>query len=115
MTIMTSEFLKYLNEQLGVFLNVKQQKWSELKTKKRNFDAKTFFYNVMFYQILMLSFWTFSRSQNCLLDTRTFLLCIITIEKWDFRTITPKHFEKISWHHHHTKQQIFQDFGTNPP
>ena len=23
----TSEFSKYLNEQLGVFLNVKQQKW----------------------------------------------------------------------------------------
>ena len=28
MTTMTSEFSKYLNEQLGVFLNVKPQKWS---------------------------------------------------------------------------------------
>ena len=29
---MTSELSKYLNKQLGVFLNVKQEKWSQLKT-----------------------------------------------------------------------------------
>ena len=29
---MTSELSKYLNEQLGVFLNVKQEKRSQLKT-----------------------------------------------------------------------------------
>ena len=28
LTTMSSELLKYLNEQLGVFFNVKQQKWS---------------------------------------------------------------------------------------
>ena len=32
LTTMTSELSKYLNEQLGVFLNVKQQNWSQLKT-----------------------------------------------------------------------------------
>ena len=31
---MTSEVSKNLNEQLGVFLNVEQQKWSCLKTEK---------------------------------------------------------------------------------
>ena len=52
---MTSELPKYLNEQLGVFLNVKQQKWSWLKIYiKKDFQVKTFMYNVIFYQILML-------------------------------------------------------------
>ena len=51
---MTSELSKYLKEQLGVFLNVKQPKWSWLKTLKKDFQVKTFLYNAMFYQILML-------------------------------------------------------------
>ena len=48
---MMSELSKYLNEQMGVFLNVKQQKYSQLKTQKIGFSAKTFLYNVMFYSI----------------------------------------------------------------
>ena len=32
---MTSEFSKHLNEQLGVFLNMKQQKLSQLKDIKQ--------------------------------------------------------------------------------
>ena len=42
LTTMMSQLLKYLNEQLGVFLNVKQQKLSQLKHKKMNFYVKTF-------------------------------------------------------------------------
>ena len=34
---MTSELSKYLNEEQGVFLNVKQQKQSKLKTEKTDF------------------------------------------------------------------------------
>ena len=51
---MTSALSEYLSEQLGVFLNVKQQKCSKLKTWKQDFYAKTLLYNVIFYQILML-------------------------------------------------------------
>ena len=40
---MTSEFSKYLNEQLGVFFNVKQQKGSLLKTRRREFLGKNVF------------------------------------------------------------------------
>ena len=38
---MTSKLSKYLNEQLSVFLNVKQQK-KLAKHIKNNFQAKTF-------------------------------------------------------------------------
>ena len=37
LTTMTWELLKHLNEHLGVFLNVKQQKWSQLKYTKIGF------------------------------------------------------------------------------
>ena len=40
LTTMTSELSKYLNKQLDVFLNVKRQKWSWLKTKKWFFKKK---------------------------------------------------------------------------
>ena len=53
---MMSELSKHLNEQLGVFLNVKQQKWNKLKTLKKGifkFSSKSFLYNVIFSQILM--------------------------------------------------------------
>ena len=40
---MTSELSKYLNEQLDVFLNVKQQKWSQLKKLKNGFLSKNFY------------------------------------------------------------------------
>ena len=48
---MTSEFSKYLKEHLDVFFNVKQQ--NDIH-KIMDFQAKTFLYNVMFYQVLML-------------------------------------------------------------
>ena len=41
-------------EQLGVFLNVKQQKSSELKTLKKDFQAKTFLFDVILFQILVI-------------------------------------------------------------
>ena len=50
---MTSGLLKYLDEQLRVFLNGKQQKWSQLKTQKEDFQAKNVLYIVIFDQILM--------------------------------------------------------------
>ena len=40
---MTSELSKYLNKQLSVFLKMRQQKISYLKTKKKDFQTKTFF------------------------------------------------------------------------
>ena len=43
MTTMTSELWKYLNEQLGVVLNLKQEKWVYLKTQKNGFLRKIFF------------------------------------------------------------------------
>ena len=43
LTTMTSEIPKYLVEKLGVFLNVKQQKWSKLKTFKKTFLSKNVF------------------------------------------------------------------------
>ena len=47
-----------------------------------------------------------SLRQNCLLDTRIFfLLCVITIQKWDFSVMIQKKL-KISCKHH---------FSTNPP
>ena len=49
---MTSELSKYLNEQVGVFLNVKQQKRSWLKTEKKEFLSENTFYNAIFNQIL---------------------------------------------------------------
>ena len=53
LTTETSELSKYLNEQLGEFLNVKQQKWSYL-------IKQNFLYNAIFYWILMLlDFWKF--------------------------------------------------------
>lgn len=48
--------------------------------------------------------------QNCLLDTR---ICVITIQKWDFRAMIGKKL-KMFWHHYHTKQHNAQDFSTNP-
>ena len=51
---MTSELSKYLTEQLGVFLNVRQQKLSYQKYNKRVFKQKSFQKNIIFYQILML-------------------------------------------------------------
>ena len=51
---MTSELSKYLTEQLGVFLNVRQQKLSYQKYNKRVFKQKSFQNNIIFYQILML-------------------------------------------------------------
>lgn len=47
-----------------------------------------------------------SLCQNCLLDIRIFfLLCVITIQKWDFSVMIQKKL-KISCKHH---------FRTNPP
>ena len=43
LTTVTSEIPKYLVEKLGVFLNVKQQKWSKLKTFKKTFLSKNVF------------------------------------------------------------------------
>ena len=40
---MTSKLSKDLNEQLGVFLHEKQQKWSQQKTLKKGFLSKNFF------------------------------------------------------------------------
>ena len=51
---MTSELSKYLTEQLGVFLNVRQQELSYQKYNKRVFKQKSFQNNIIFYQILML-------------------------------------------------------------
>ena len=53
LTTMTLELSKYLSEQLGVFLNVKQQNGSWLK-KRDFFKEKSFLYNVKIYQIPML-------------------------------------------------------------
>ena len=50
LTTMTLELSKYLSEQLGVFLNVKQQNGSWLK-KRDFFKEKSFLYNVKIYQI----------------------------------------------------------------
>ena len=45
----------YLNEQLGVFLKVKQQKLSSLKRKKVISKQNVIFlHNVIFYQVLKL-------------------------------------------------------------
>ena len=50
---MTSGLSKYLNEQVAVFLNVKQQKLSSLKHKQRIFNlSKKFLYNVIFMKDL---------------------------------------------------------------
>ena len=38
----------------GFFLDVKQQKLSWLEDIKKDFEAKAFLYNVIFYQILLL-------------------------------------------------------------
>ena len=52
---MTSELSKHLNEQLGVVLNVKQQKMKLAKnTEKKIFKLKLFLHNVKFYEILLL-------------------------------------------------------------
>ena len=51
---MMSELLKYLNEQLGVSLNVKQQKTKLAKNIKKWIFKQKLFCNVIFYQILML-------------------------------------------------------------
>ena len=52
---MTSELSMYLNEQLGVFLKVKQQKLSSLKRKKMISKQNVIFlHNVIFYQVLKL-------------------------------------------------------------
>ena len=46
-----SELSKYLNEQLGVFLNAKQQKLA--KNVRQGFLSEFFLHNVIFYQVLM--------------------------------------------------------------
>ena len=52
---MTSELSKHLNEQLGVVLNVKQQKMKLAKNiEKKIFKLKLFLHNVKFYEILLL-------------------------------------------------------------
>ena len=43
LTTVTSELSKYLNEQLGVFLNVKQQKIKVAKNIKNGSLSKNFF------------------------------------------------------------------------
>ena len=47
---MTSDLFKHLNEQLGVFLNAKQQKWRYPKTYKMIFAQKRY----QFYQVFTL-------------------------------------------------------------
>ena len=55
LTTMTLELSRFLDEQLGVFLNVKKLKWCYLKSfKKMDFPAKTFFYTRIFSQILVI-------------------------------------------------------------
>ena len=45
--------------------------------------------------------------QNCLLDSRIlFSFCVINIRNWDYSAMIIKYFGKISWPHHHTKQQL---------
>ena len=58
---MTSELSKYLNEQLGVFLNVKQQKWRELKHIKKEFLNKTLYCIMKNFikNLCYLGFWKF--------------------------------------------------------
>ena len=48
---MMPELSTYLNEQLGVFLNVKLKLAENIK---KRFLSKTFLYNAIFYQILVL-------------------------------------------------------------
>ena len=48
---MMSELLTYLNEQLGVFLNMKLKLAENIK---KRFLSKSFLYNAIFYQVLAL-------------------------------------------------------------
>ena len=58
LTTMTSKLSKYSIEQLGVFVNVKQQKWSRLKTKK-GFLSKNLFVQCNILSNTYLRFWKF--------------------------------------------------------
>ena len=59
---MTSELPKYLNDQLGVFLNVKQQKWSWLKSYKNELLRKNILSNTFStFQLSVLHKFHFSR------------------------------------------------------
>ena len=72
---MTSELSKYLNKQVGLFLNVKQQKWSHLKTlEKLIFKQKRFC--IMWYLIKYLRYLSFWKFRTFLL--KVFIKLIVT-------------------------------------
>ena len=58
MTTMTLELLKYLTEQLGLFLNMKQTKIKLAKNIKKGFSSKNFFV-LMYYFIKHLCYFSF--------------------------------------------------------
>ena len=59
---MTSELSEYLNEQLGLFLNVKKTNINLTKNIRKDFFGEIFFiYNVILYEIFILfQFWKIS-------------------------------------------------------
>ena len=85
---MMSELSKYLNDQLVVFLNVKHEKWSQLKTKKK---------------------WIFKRKLFRMIKYFIKYLCYIS--SWKLITFPLKHVTLYQKKQERSKIAVFEPIG----